>query len=266
MNGRNEAERPNRPAAGRDDWSNHWSRYATLARENPAQAMRHALIIDELARMPPMELLVDIGSGQGDFLDRATSQGLARTYVGFEISESGVAISRGKVPGAQFHQLDVLKPSTLARGYEGTADAAVCSDVIEHVDDPAQFLREAARFIKPGGAIVVTVPGGPMSAFDRHIGHRQHFSRASLRRVLEAAGLSVERVSGAGFPFFNLYRMSVILRGKRLVEDVDAGEFRDETQGRLARAVIQAFGFLFRFNVHGVPLGWQMVAVGRRRN
>lgn len=261
MKARNDA-----PDAGRDDWSEHWSRYAAVARDNPAQAMRHELVIGELARMQPMDLLVDIGSGQGDFLERAARQGLARNYVGFEISESGVAISRGKVPGAQFHQLDVLEPSALARDYEARADAAVCCDVIEHVDDPAQFLREAARFLKPGGAIVVTVPGGPMSAFDRHIGHRRHFSRAAIRDVLEAAGLAVGRVSGAGFPFFNLYRMAVILRGRRLIEEAAAGEPGDEGQGRLARAVMRAFGFLFRFNLHRVPLGWQIVAVGRRRD
>ena len=97
-----------------------------------------------------------------------------------------------------------------------------------------------------------------MSAFDHHIGHRQHFSRASLRKVLEDAGLSVERVSAAGFPFFNLYRLAVILRGKRLVADAD------EPQGGFARAVMQVFGALFRLNVNGVPLGWQIVAVARR--
>src|SRR5207247_2369477 len=87
---------------------------------------------------------------------------------------------------------------------EGWANAAVCSEVLEHVDSPVAFLRAASRYLMEGSTLVVTVPGGPFSAFDRHIGHRQHFTRASIRRVLENAGFEIERVTLAGFPFFNI--------------------------------------------------------------
>jgi len=35
------------------------------------------------------------------------------------------------------------------------------------------------------------VPGGPMSAFDRHVGHRRHFSAAALRQLLVNSGFEV---------------------------------------------------------------------------
>ena len=54
---------------------------------------------------------------------------------------------------------------------------------------------------------------------DRHIGHRRHFTPADLAQVLGAAGFTVETATGAGFPFFNLYRLTVILRGARLKDD-----------------------------------------------
>src|SRR3546814_18015665 len=76
----------------------------------------------------------------------------------------------------------------------------------------------------PGCRLVVTVPGGPMSAFDRHIGHRRHFTPPALAALLTDAGLAVERTDGAGFPFFNLYRLGVIARGHRLVADLTGGQ------------------------------------------
>ena len=36
------------------------------------------------------------------------------------------------------------------------------------------------RTSPPGCRVVITVPGGPRSAFDKHIGHRRHFDRASI--------------------------------------------------------------------------------------
>ena len=59
-----------------------------------------------------------------------------------------------------------------------------------------------------------------MSAFDKHIGHRRHFTPERLRQLLLDAGLQVESLNGAGFsPFFNLYRLTVVARGKKLIDD-----------------------------------------------
>lgn len=249
-------------SAARDNWTDHWNQFAESARENPAQAMRHSLILREVARGGEAGLLIDIGSGQGDFLEKAVARRVARTYVGFEISESGVAIARAKVPSAQFFQADMFSPPAEIRQFVGSADVAVCSDVIEHVDDPVAFLRQASTYLKPGGKLILTVPGGPMSAFDRHIGHRTHFTRASASSVLAAAGFSVESANGAGFPFFNLYRLTVIMRGERLVDDVASAEGGGSSA--LARAVMRVFDVLFRLNLHGLPWGWQIVAVAKR--
>ena len=97
-----------------------------------------------------------------------------------------------------------------------------------------------------------------MSAFDRHIGHRQHFTPQSLRRVVEKAGFEVERADAAGFPFFNFYRLTVLLRGQRLVDDVAQG-----TGSASARAVMNVFDKLFRLNVASSPWGWQVLAAAR---
>ena len=108
------------------------------------------------------------------------------------------------------------------------------------------------------------MPGGPRSAFDRHIGHHRHFTAADLRGVLTDAGFAVERVQRAGFPFFNLYKLAVIARGRRLIADVE-----DRAPGAApSRAELTAarlFDLGFRHSRDDFPLGWQMAAVARVR-
>jgi hypothetical protein len=71
----------------------------------------------------------------------------------------------------------------------------------------------------------------------------------------------VESVTGAGFPFFNLYRRLVIARGQRLVDDVAAGEAGQP--GLAARAAMGVFRPIFRLNLPRSAWGWQVVGVGR---
>ncbi len=97
-----------------------------------------------------------------------------------------------------------------------------------------------------------------MSAYDHYIGHRRHYDPMSLRLLLESAGFEVESVFGHGLPFFNLYRLTVIARGERLVRDADLGE---KDLGAIARLAMRTFGLLLRLPMVRSRLGWQLVGV-----
>jgi SAM-dependent methyltransferase len=249
--------------AKHDDWETHWDQYADAASHNPAQIMRHDIVAKFLkAHSGPHAKVFDIGSGQGDLVYKLVRLLRDADFLGVELSESGVAISRRKIPDATFVVADLFQPPPALRAFTGWASYAVCSEVLEHLDDPVAFLRQARQYLAVGACLVVTVPGGPMSAFDRVIGHRQHFTRASIRSVLEQAGFSVNGISMAGFPFFNLYRLTVIARGKKLASDVSSGERGIST--KLAQAMMAVFRFLFRYNIANSKFGWQVVAVASK--
>ena len=250
--------------SSQDDWDAHWEQYAESAGLNPAQRMRHELIARLLCESPdPTNARVfDLGSGQGDLLQKLHPLLPKAKLLGAELSESGVAISRRKVPQATFMVADIFQPPAALNDFEGWATHAVCSEVLEHVDDPAAFLKQARNYLAPEAKLIVTVPGGPMSAFDRRIGHRQHFDRAQVRALLEQAGYSVERIYLAGFPFFNLYRFLVIARGRRLAQDV--GTQSSGFSSSVAGFTMKLFRLLFRLNLRDSPFGWQVVAVARK--
>ncbi len=76
--------------------------------------------------------------------------------------------------------------------------------------------------------------------------------------MLRDAGFEVLLATGAGFPFFNLYRALVIARGERLIEDVGDGAVSPA-----ARAAMLVFDPLLRLSLPRSRWGTQIVAVAR---
>jgi len=207
-----------------DNWEDHWNSFGDPALGNPANDYRNELVLQLLGEPAPGSTVVDIGSGQGQLALLLQAQFANAQVIGVEYSQEGVRrateAARSMKLSAKFVQRDLLKPNTDRHPETDTPRGAlaVCSEVLEHVDEPAVLLRNAADYLLPDCRMVVTVPGGPKSALDKYIGHRRHYRPETIRTLLESSGYEVERVYRAGFPFFNLYRLLVIARGQRLIE------------------------------------------------
>ena len=174
-----------------DDWNRHWQDYGKTAEQNPAQNYRRALIFSLLGAHDSGEgmRILDIGSGQGDMAAALQARFPSAGILGLELSQAGVEISRQKVPGARFVQRDLLDMVNPPEDLRGWATHAVCSEVIEHVDDPCRLLRNARTYMAPGCHLILTAPGGPMSAFDEHIGHRKHWRKQEIEDRLTLGSL-----------------------------------------------------------------------------
>jgi SAM-dependent methyltransferase len=260
---------PSREKLDADDWDAHWGRYGSAARGNPANSYRQELILSTMRGCSPQARIVDIGSGQGELavlLARAFPESQTR---GLEYSAAGVERSRQAAARAgigerlSFNQRDLLSSVDLKDEERGWATVAICSEVLEHVDTPDVLLENAMEYLAPECRVIVTVPGGPRTAFDRHIGHRKHFTERSLRDLLDKSGFEVLEVRRAGFPFFNLYKLLALLRGKALIAELDEGA--SAPPSRLADVVLRFFDTAFRWNLPSSPFGWQLVAVARPR-
>lgn len=231
-------------------WELLWTDYRESARTNPAQAYRRKLVHELLDIRTPSRV-IDAGSGPGDLLAEIGTRYPFVETLGIELSAAGIEQAKKIAPGAAYVQRDLCVPQRTPEEYLEWATHAVCSEVLEHVANPTRFLQELRPFLKPGGRLVVTVPSGPRSAFDRFLGHRRHFTKESLTEALTNAGFRCVDVRRAGFPFFNVYRLLVVLRGKKLIEDA-----RTTRTGFLSKV----FALLFRLNLRSSPWGWQLVA------
>ena len=76
-------------------------------------------------------------------------------------------------------------------------DVVLALDVLEHLDDDATALAEAARLLKPGGTLVVTVPALPSlwGAQDVVSHHRRRYTKRTLRGLFARAGLPAPEVT-----------------------------------------------------------------------
>jgi 2-polyprenyl-3-methyl-5-hydroxy-6-metoxy-1,4-benzoquinol methylase len=82
----------------------------------------------------------------------------------------------------------------------GTFDAVLSSEAVEHTADPRQSVRELYRLVKPGGALVLSMPNrlwqAPIRAASAiglrpYDGYENYLWPRQLRRVLERAGAEI---------------------------------------------------------------------------
>lgn len=143
--------------------------------------------------IPPGRLL-DVGCGDGSFLNLARRAGFQTT--GFDYDQRVVA--QAKALGlADVHAMEF---SCFCAGRQaGEFDVATLFDVLEHTPEPAWFLGQVKRLIKPGGHVAVTLPNAlrPLPwGREEHDFPPHHFTRwtpGAMRAFLEGHGFSVVR-------------------------------------------------------------------------
>lgn len=231
-------------------WENIWEEYQHSAKANPAQNYRRELIHFLIGDDFPARI-VDAGCGTGELLASLHQHYPSAELLGLELSATGIEAAKAIAPQAHYWQTDLTEPQEVPEPFAGWATHATCSEVLEHLAKPDQFLKELRKYLAPGGKLIVTVPSGPMSEFDRFLGHQQHFSQESLAQLLRDAGFHRVTVLRAGFPFFNLYRCLVVLRGKKLIQDARA---------KNNHWLFRLFRVLFRMNLRRSQWGWQLIA------
>jgi SAM-dependent methyltransferase len=76
------------------------------------------------------------------------------------------------------------------------ADIILCTETLEHVREPAMFLAEAFKCLRPGGRLLLTVPFAARWHFVPHDYWR--FTPSALKQLLEAAGFDEIEVLARG--------------------------------------------------------------------
>ena len=113
------------------------------------------------------ELVVEVGCGRGSLADRGRASGSwqdlrgpGRCVVGIDIDPVGAdnpVIDEFRLIGS-----DMCWPLD-----DASVDLAVCDWVLEHVTEPATFVSELARVLRPGGVFVARTinRASPLSLF-----------------------------------------------------------------------------------------------------
>lgn len=158
----------------------------------------------QFEKMPLLEKLLkrgsavaDVGCGGGSMLD--LMRGIAKTTIAIE-------------PTKTYH--DSLEErghyvfsfaSEAAEEWRGKLDLITSFSVIEHVENPVEFLSEQRQLLKPNGRMLISTPNidelmmkvgcSAYEAFNYRLVHLFYFNAAALRETAKLAGFSDCQIS-----------------------------------------------------------------------
>ncbi|KUH92572.1 class I SAM-dependent methyltransferase [Mycobacterium sp. IS-1556] len=185
---------------------------------------RHEVVYERLAERCAQREVLEAGCGEGYGADLIAD--VARRVIGLDYDESAVAHVRARYPRVDMRQGN-LAELPLA---DGSVDVVVNFQVIEHLWDQGQFVRECLRVLRPGGTLLISTPNRitfspgrdtPINPF-----HTRELNAAELTELLTTAGFSVEAMLG-------------VFHGPRLVE-LDTRHGGSLIDAQIARALADA--------------------------
>lgn len=165
----------------------------------PRYLMRRDVILRIARNLTPGRFL-EVGCGAGALLDDLTRLGF--TAVGADQSPSALKIARALLadnPSAEARaSCEGLEPESF--------DQLAAFEVLEHIEDDLEALSDWARYLKSGGALMVSVPAHPhrWNPADVWAGHYRRYTRSDLETLVRKAGFDVEQMHCYGFPVANI--------------------------------------------------------------
>jgi 2-polyprenyl-3-methyl-5-hydroxy-6-metoxy-1,4-benzoquinol methylase len=157
-----------------------------------------------LKNYPPFEdrRLLEVGCSTGRFLNVCKKAGW-KIY-GLDISEKAVQLASELFPEADI-QCRILEAATWPENY---FDMLVAWEVIEHVDNPFDFVAKSQKLLKKDGVLALSTPDWGSWAIRRHPRenywppyHIWFFNKKNLSILLERAGFEVIAVKRNKIPW-----------------------------------------------------------------
>lgn len=219
----------------------------------PAPRFRARVILDTLKAEGPSSV-IDLGCGDGSLLAEIRAALPTARLAGIDLSAPQIEANRLTMPDIEWRVGNI--ENGLA-DLTGSYAALTCSEVIEHLVDPATFLRTARSLAADGALLVLSTQSGRIGATEKYVGHLRHFTREEMTELLERSGWRPLRVWNAGFPFQDLSKWMANLSPDRMIH-----HFGDKPYGAMQKSVAAVLRLLFRLNSHS--RGAQLFATARK--
>jgi 2-polyprenyl-3-methyl-5-hydroxy-6-metoxy-1,4-benzoquinol methylase len=157
----------------------------------PARFEFYDEVAQRCARLTPRRI-IDIGCGTGHLL-RSLVDRMAvapELVVGVDRSRAAIRRARAVVPKGTFVVADLYRLPLDADRF----DLVLCTEVLEHVREPALAVDALCRLCAPGGRVAITVPDGAQDSWE---GHANFWNEDEFRAFLAPHALvGIDRIEG----------------------------------------------------------------------
>lgn len=153
---------------------------------------RNRVLAAALSTIPlvtsPAPSILEVGCGTGNTLRVLQAAFPSATVVGGDAFLAGLRFARRRTGGS------LVQARIEALPFHRPFDLIGIFDVLEHIHDDGAALGHLRSLLRPGGALIMTVPAGPAlwSRIDGESHHRRRYDPRRLHDVLRAGGFHPE--------------------------------------------------------------------------
>ena len=147
------------------------------------------LLLSKVKNLKP-ESILDVGAGEGFTLEMFRQNKIGKKLEGIEYMDEAIEF------GKQFHpKVKIKKGDIYKLPYKDNSfDVIICTEVLEHLDDPIRALQELRRVTKK--YVILSVPNEPLFTIQRflrgknmiklgdHPEHIQHWSSDKFEKFV----------------------------------------------------------------------------------
>lgn len=153
--------------------------------------------------------ILEIGCGTGYVLKGLQDKFSNYNLIGSEIHLEGIKFAKKRLSDVEFIQLDATQMP-----FNDTFDAIGAFDVLEHIEEDEQVMKEVHKSLRPLGHFFISVPQYQWmwSKTDDIAFHKRRYVRKELRNKLEKAGFEVVYVGSFVFSLFPFMFLSRLLK------------------------------------------------------
>lgn len=174
--------------------------YKKHQNQNPVQK----ILIDnfyknlfEMAKPLKCEKILDVGCGEGFTLKKLQERNIGKDNEGIDYSKDAIKIGKNIYP-----ELKLFEGNVYDLAYKDKVfDLSICTEVLEHLEDPAKAVEEIKRVTKK--YIIFSVPNEPffimanflrgkyLRSFGNHPEHINHWTFIGFEKFLKSHGLKI---------------------------------------------------------------------------
>ncbi|HEX8931979.1 MAG TPA: methyltransferase domain-containing protein [Patescibacteria group bacterium] len=148
--------------------------------------------------------ILDVGCGEGFTLHKLEEQKIGKKLEGIEYNKTAIALGKKQYPKLTIKQGSIYELPYKANSF----DLVLCTEVLEHMDNPKKALKELVRVSNK--YVLLSVPNEPFfmlaqllrgknwSRFGNDIEHINHWSFLSFQKFVSSS----VKIQSIRIPFF----------------------------------------------------------------
>lgn len=163
--------------------------------------------LTNLTAAKKVDSILDVGCGEGFTLNRLKEKGIGKKLEGIEYQNAAIELGKKTYP-----DIKITQGSIYELPYKDNAfDLVLCTEVLEHLDNPQKALKELVRVSNK--LLVISVPNEPFfmlaqlvrgknwSRFGNDIEHINHWTMFGFPKFIKQNAGAKVHILAKRFPF-----------------------------------------------------------------